>query len=87
MSEVWRHYRNEAGDALAERFWQELMARLNEVAERPERFSPYLGHPRFRRARLKRFPYLIVFRVLRDRVRIMVIKHEKRHPAFGMNRR
>jgi plasmid stabilization system protein ParE len=50
VSEVWRHYRNEAGDALAERFWQELMARLNEVAEHPERFSPYRGHPRFQRA-------------------------------------
>gem|GEM_PF-4023304 len=41
-----------------------------------------------RRALMKRFPYLILFRVVNDAViRISVIKHERRHPAYGMNRR
>ena len=63
------------------------MARLNDVAVHPERFPFYLGHTNYRRARLHRFPHVIVFRILRDRIRVAVIKHEKRHPAFGMARK
>jgi len=41
-----------------------------------------------RRALMKRFPYVILFRVIADDcVRITVVKHEKRHPAFGIARR
>ena len=41
-----------------------------------------------RRALMKRFPYLILFRVVNNAViRITVIKHQRRHPAYGMNRR
>ena len=41
-----------------------------------------------RRSLMKRFPYLILFRVVNGEViRITVIKHERRHPAFGVNRR
>ncbi len=86
VDEILRHYRREGGDALSDRFWHDLMDRLDEISKYPKRFSPYLRHPNFRRARLRRFPHLIVFRTLNDRIRITVIKHEKRHPAFGMGR-
>jgi toxin ParE1/3/4 len=40
-----------------------------------------------RRALMKRFPYQIHFRILPgEAIRITVVKHEKRHPAYGMNR-
>lgn len=87
VNEILDYYRTEGGDALADRFYADLMARLDDVASRPERFAPYLGHAVFRRARLRRFPHVIVFRILRDCIRVTVIKHEKRHPAFGMGRR
>jgi plasmid stabilization system protein ParE len=87
VGEVLRYYRRGGGDALADRFWQQLLAQLAEIGEHPERFSPYLGHPNLRRARLRRFPYLILFRVLHDRVRVTIIKHEKRHPNYGLHRR
>jgi toxin ParE1/3/4 len=87
VNEILDHYRQESGDVLAERFYAELMERLNDVAAHPERFGHYLGHSVFRRAKLHRFPHVIVFRILRDRIRVTVIKHEKRHPAFGLGRK
>ena len=37
---------------------------------------------------MKRFPYMILFRIVgEDWIRVTVVKHEKRHPAFGLHRR
>ena len=40
------------------------------------------------RALMKRFPYVILFRVVEKKlIHITVVKHEKRHPGFGIGRR
>ena len=39
VKDILDHYRRESGDALAERFYAELMERLNDVAAHPERFE------------------------------------------------
>lgn len=87
VNHIIDHYREVSGEALVQRFYNVLMAELNKVAGHPERYPFYLGQVPFRRAKLDRFPHIIVFRVLADRVRIQVIKHEKRHPGYGMKRR
>jgi len=41
-----------------------------------------------RRSMLKRFPFVIYFRQpSSDRIRITVVKHERRHPEHGRKRR
>jgi plasmid stabilization system protein ParE len=41
-----------------------------------------------RRALMPRFPYVIYFRqVSPDRIRITVVKHQRRHPALGRERK
>jgi hypothetical protein len=36
---------------------------------------------------MKRFPYVIYFRILGpDAIRVTVVKHENRHPSYGLNR-
>lgn len=41
-----------------------------------------------RRSLMKRFPYVILFRIVGDdTIRVTVVKHERRHPAFGIFRR
>ena len=41
-----------------------------------------------RRALMPRFPYVIYFRqVSSDRIRITVVKHQRRHPALGRKRK
>lgn len=83
---ILSYYRSESGESLADRFFDALSICLDEIARHPERFPPYLGHHRFRRAKLGTFPHIVVFRILYDKVRVTVIKHEKRHPSFGMSR-
>lgn len=40
------------------------------------------------RSLMKRFPYVIYFRAVDGAsIRITVVKHEKRHPLFGLYRR
>jgi plasmid stabilization system protein ParE len=40
-----------------------------------------------RRALLRRFPYSVLYRILDDgTVRILAIRHHKRHPDFGFER-
>lgn len=36
--------------------------------------------------KMRDFPFLIVYRILPDRVRVNVDKQEKRHPRYGMGR-
>ncbi|MDQ2974781.1 MAG: hypothetical protein M3R69_05120 [Acidobacteriota bacterium] len=40
-----------------------------------------------RRANLERFPYHFLFRIVRDRVRILVVRHHRRRPSLGLHRR
>ena len=39
-----------------------------------------------RKCSMKRFPHAIYFRIQEDTVQILVVKHHRRHPDFGMNR-
>jgi hypothetical protein len=39
------------------------------------------------RVNLRRFPYHFLFRIVGDSVRILVVRHDRRHPSFGIRRR
>ncbi|MGH7943906.1 MAG: type II toxin-antitoxin system RelE/ParE family toxin [Opitutaceae bacterium] len=81
------YYEAEGGTHLADRFEDELRGCLEAIKAGPTRFSFYQGSDLFRRIRLKGFPYLIVYRENAAIVRVTVLKHERRHPRFGMSRR
>ena len=81
-----RDYYNEQSRNLGDDFINEFERQVLRIAAIPYRWMVVRGDTR--RALMKRFPYLILFRVVNDEViRITVIKHERRHPAFGVNRR
>ena len=81
-----RDYYNERSRNLGEDFINEFERQVLRIAAMPSRWMVVRGDTQ--RALMKRFPYLILFRVVNDTViRITVIKHERRHPAYGMNRR
>ncbi len=65
-------------------------AKINEaLAERPERY-PLLETVRsqtIRRARLKRFPYMVVFEVLGEDVMVLAFAHTARRPNYWRSRR
>ena len=70
------------GAEFIEAFDQQVL----KIAAMPERWMVARGDTR--RALMRRFPYVIYFRIVRgDTIRITVVKHERRHPAYGMDRR
>jgi plasmid stabilization system protein ParE len=70
---------------LAEEFDEELKATIARAADHPLRFHP--ADRGFRRANLKRFPYHFLYDAQPNFIRIMIVRHHKRHPAFGLDRR
>ena len=86
INEVLSYYAERSLTA-ADRFWDDLQVRFREIGEQPERFA-YIHRPRgLRRARLRRFPHLIIYYQDAAGVKVTCVKHEKRHPAFGLGRR
>ena len=79
-------YYDSRSDLAGDRFLEEFNSRLDEVRANPGRFR-YLDDRR-QRCNLRRFPYHFVFDRLNEMtLRVLVLRHDKRHPGFGMRRR
>lgn len=76
---------DERRSSLGDEFFQEVERLLGLIADNPQFFSPHTNDRRL--APLKRFPYGIFYRVLTDRVRVLAICHNRRHPDYGIRRR
>ncbi|HRI60427.1 MAG TPA: type II toxin-antitoxin system RelE/ParE family toxin [Saprospiraceae bacterium] len=87
VREVLDWYAEESRVAL-ERFVEGFYARLDELAERPESFGLVRQRPRFRKVKIRRFPYYIVFRVdeINFKVFVAAVIHTKRNPAVWVRR-
>lgn len=67
-------------------FLAELDQALARIARTPFAFPVVVTH--VRRSIVKRFPYVVLYRVLDpDTVRVLVIRHHRRNPRFGSGRR
>jgi len=82
---IMEYYERVASRELADDFYAELRRFMSEAAERPESFS--IRERDLRRVNLHRFPYHFLFRIVGDVVRILVIRHHRRHPSLGIHRR
>jgi plasmid stabilization system protein ParE len=88
QKDVWQildFYEEESGEALADAFYRELMESVLNAEENPSRHH-FLKEP-LRRANLKRFPYHFIYRQIGKDIRVLVVRHHKRHPSVGMKRR
>jgi plasmid stabilization system protein ParE len=85
IDEIMQRYERVASSQLANEFYVELRQHMAEAARRPESFS--IRERDIRRANLERFPYHFLFRIVGDTVRILVVRHHKRHPSVGSRRR
>ena len=79
------YYERVATPELADEFYQELRQAMDDSANRPESYSIRLRA--LRRVNLTRFPYHFLFRIAGDTVRILVVRHHRRDPSFGIHRR
>jgi plasmid stabilization system protein ParE len=79
------YYEGVAGPKLADEFYTELRLFFQKAANSPEAYD--IREHDLRRVNLQRFPYHFFFRLVRDRVRILVVRHHRRHPSLGLDRR
>jgi toxin ParE1/3/4 len=69
---------------LGDEFTEQVTAVLERVAEMPEMFAIFWEDVRTCRSR--RFPYVIYYRVLADRVEVLAVLHGSRDPSFWKSR-
>lgn len=70
---------------LGREFINEFERQVLRIAATPGRWM--IVKADVRRCLMKRFPYIIYFRQPSpDRIRITVVKHQRRHPQYGQDR-
>jgi toxin ParE1/3/4 len=85
ISRIMAHYEEVAGPQLADELYAELRLYFQKAAESPE--SYIVRSNDLRRVNLPKFPYHFFFRIVGDRVRILVVRHHKRRPQSKLRRR
>jgi len=85
IKNILEYYRREAGADVAADFHSELKAVVDRIKKWPESFPSITES--LRRAILRRFPYQLIYRIESAAlIRILVVRHHKQHPDFGLER-
>lgn len=85
LREIIEYY-NECSPGLGGEFLNEFEQQILKIASAPTRWM--IIEDNIRSSLLKRFPYVIYFRILDDEtIRVTIIKHQSRHPDYGRVRR
>ena len=87
LNGVLRYYEDEGGVLLADRFFDASIDTVNQAKEAPRKFHPAEKDPVLRRVQIEKFPYHFLYREMDYGIRVSVLRHDKRHPSFGMRRR
>lgn len=85
LSSALRYYDEEGGRELGDRFFAEVERTVVRIETEPKHF--HFVAERIRRAQLRTFPYHILFEETDGKISVLVLRHDKRHPSFGRNRR
>ncbi len=79
-------YYNRCSMGLGTEFLDEFERQVLKISSIPKRWT--IVDDGIRRSLLKRFPYVIYFRDIGDNVlRVLVVKHQRRHPDYGRKRK
>ena len=79
-------YYNRQRPGLGEGLRSEVHATIARVCSNPDQ-CPEVKHG-VRRCFVHRFPYAVLYRLIGETaIRVLVIRHHRRHPGFGLDRR
>lgn len=78
------YYDAEGGEKLGDRFFEEVEACVESIQKNPQRYHFIAGA--VQRAPLKNFPYHLLYEKSPNRIMVLVLRHDKRHPSFGLKR-
>jgi plasmid stabilization system protein ParE len=74
----------ETSERVLESFWTELDIVLTSIERNPH--GHHFDSGGLRRANLRKFPYHLLYEISDDRVLLVVLRHDRREPDFGLNR-
>ena len=81
-----QQYYDDRSPGLGAQFLDDFERQVLALAATPQRWMVVAGDTR--RCLMRRFPYIIYFRQLQEQgIRITVVKHQRRHPSLGRERR
>lgn len=84
LKEIIKYY-DKCSQGLGKEFLNEFEQQILKMTSMPTRWMIVKGD--IRRVLMKRFPYVIYFRILeKNSLRVLVVKHQRRHPNYGLNR-
>ena len=84
LREIERYY-EERSPGLGRQFIDEFERQVLALAATPRRWRVVKDD--VRRCLMRRFPYIVYFKQLDSvRIRITVVKHQRRHPSYGQSR-
>lgn len=87
LGRVLDYYEVEGGTALSERFFQDAEITVTKLANNPERYHIIEEQKGIRRAPLKTFPYHFLFKVKAEGIFVLILRHDKQHPRYGLRRK
>ncbi len=70
--------------AAAQRFISAFRSLVADIAKMPERFPPVRREAR--QAKLRRFPYYVIFACEQDSITVLAVAHFKRRPGYWHDR-
>jgi plasmid stabilization system protein ParE len=79
------YYEREGGSKLGGRFFSEIQSAIIDVEQNP--LSHHFSDGKLRRLSLNSFPYHILYEVGDVVVWVAVLRHDRRHPSFGLRRK
>ena len=85
MDDILRYYTAEAGEVVADRFFGMFLEVVGHALLHPGFYHPVSHH--LRRADIPGFPYHFLYRETDSGIRVLVLRHDRRHPSFGHRHR
>ena len=83
IREIATHYA-EISERVLAAFWRELDSVLASVERNPR--SHHFDTCGLRRANFRKFPYHLLYEADDNAIFMVVLRHDRRHPDFGINR-
>ena len=84
MDGILRYYSEEASESVAERFYGRFLETVERALGNPQGF--HFANAVYRRADVPGFPYHFLYREMPYGIRILVLRHYRRDPVYGMRR-
>lgn len=85
VAEAAAFYEQEASAVVAARFVAEFKRVAMLVVQQPGIGAPRTGGRRL--FHFKVFPYGLIYRQIPDGIHVLVVRHDRRRPGFGMRRK